>query len=317
MKIVVTGGLGHIGSRLIRALPERFGNAEIVILDDLSTQRFPSVFDLPSSAQYRFAEVDVTESDLAPYFAGADAVVHLAAIVDAAGSFERKAEVERVNLAATRRVAEAAAVTGAGMIFPSSTSVYGTQEGLVDEDCPENELRPQSPYAETKLREEDLLREMGTASGLRCIICRFGTIFGTSPGMRFHTAVNKFCWQAVMGQPLTVWTTAYEQMRPYLDVGDAVNAIALIIETGHFDGGVYNVLTANATVRDVVEALRVRVADIEVSFVDAPIMNQLSYEVSDARFRRLGFVPEGELAAGIADTVALLERANSARTHSP
>ena len=317
MKIVVTGGLGHIGSRLIRALPDYFEDAEIVILDDLSTQRFPSVFDLPSDARYRFVEVDVTEADLAPYFSAADAVVHLAAIVDAAGSFDRKAEVERVNLTATRRVAEAAAMAGAGMIFPSSTSVYGTQEATVDEDCPEDDLKPQSPYAETKLREENLLREMAAASGLRCVICRFGTIFGISPGMRFHTAVNKFCWQAVMGQPLTVWSTAYEQMRPYLDVGDAVRAIALIIESGHFDGGVYNVLTANATVSDVVEAIRVRVADIEVSFVDAPIMNQLSYEVSDARFRRLGFVPEGELAAGIAETVTLLERANSARTHSP
>ena len=316
MKIVVTGGLGHIGSRLIRALPERFENAEVLILDDLSTQRFPSVFDLPSHARYRFVEVDVTEADLTPHFASADAVVHLAAIVDAAGSFERKTEVERVNLVATRRVAEAAVVAGAGMIFPSSTSVYGTQEAMVDEDCPEDELKPQSPYAETKLSEENLLRDMAAASGLRCVICRFGTIFGTSPGMRFHTAVNKFCWQAVMGLPLTVWTTAYEQMRPYLDVGDAVNAIARIIKSKHFDGAVYNVLTANATVRDVVEAIRARVADVEVSFIDAPIMNQLSYEVSDARFRSLGFAPEGDLAAGIAETVALLERANSTRWHS-
>ena len=34
--------------------------------------------------------------------------------------------------------------------------------------------------------------------------------------MRFHTAVNKSCWQAVMGQPLTVWETAYGQKRTYL-----------------------------------------------------------------------------------------------------
>ena len=310
MKIVVTGGLGHIGSRLIRALPVLFEGAEIVILDDMSTQRFPSLFDLPGGVRYRFVEADVTEADLASHFADADAVVHLAAMVDAASSFDRKAEVERVNLTATRRVAEAAAAAGAGVIFPSSTSVYGTQAATVDEDCPEDELRPQSPYAATKLREEHLLREMAASSNLRFVICRFGTIFGASPGIRFHTAVNKFCWQAVMGQPLTVWKTAYEQMRPYLDVGDAVNAIALIIKGGHFDGRVYNVLTANATVSDVVEALRANVPGLEVSFVDAQIMNQLSYEVSDARFRGLGFTPEGDLASGIEETVALLSRAN-------
>ena len=54
--------------------------------------------------------------------------------------------------------------------------------------------------------------------GLKGVSCRFGTIFGASPGMRFHTAVNKFCWQAVMGQPITVWSTAYDQKRPYLEV---------------------------------------------------------------------------------------------------
>ena len=66
---------------------------------------------------------------------------------------------------------------------------------------------------------------MREKAGLRFITCRFGTIFGTSIGMRFHTAVNKFCWQAVIGQPITVWRTALHQYRPYLDLKDAVKAI--------------------------------------------------------------------------------------------
>ena len=61
------------------------------------------------------------------------------------------------------------------------------------------------------------------------IILRFGTIFGISPGMRFHTAVNKFCFQASIGEPLTVWRTAYDQMRPYLYLNDAMKAFRLII----------------------------------------------------------------------------------------
>ena len=208
MKIVVTGALGHIGSRLIREIPTEFPGAEVVLVDDLSSQRFPSLFDLPDGAKYRFVEGDITKLDLAPIVDGADAVIHLAAITDATRSFERKDEVERVNFGATKCLAEACAAAGVRLIHPSSTSVYGTQNETVDENCTPEELAPQSPYAETKLREEALLVEMGKTHGLRHISCRFGTIFGHSVGMRFHTAVNKFCWQAVMGQTLTVWSTA-------------------------------------------------------------------------------------------------------------
>ncbi|CAA7613552.1 Nucleoside-diphosphate-sugar epimerase [Candidatus Terasakiella magnetica] len=309
MKIVVTGALGHIGSRLVRHLPDHFPGAEIVLVDDMSTQRYPALFDLPASGRYRFIEGDVTRLDLAPLLAGAAAVVQLAAITDATRSFDRKDEVEQNNFHATRQIAEACLKAGVPLIHPSSTSVYGTQNEVVDEECGPDELAPQSPYAECKLKEEALLAEMGK-SGLRFITCRFGTIFGTSPGMRFHTAVNKFCWQAVMGLPLTVWTTAYDQKRPYLDLGDCVRAVAHIIGTGLFDGRIHNVLTANCTVRQIVDAIRVHVPDLEVGFVDARIMNQLSYEVANQRFRSSGFEFQGSVAAGIEDTIRLLRGAN-------
>jgi UDP-glucose 4-epimerase len=310
MKIVVTGALGHIGSRLVRELPTLLPGAEIVMIDNMMTQRFPSLFDLPAGGRYRFVEGDVTKMDLRPHLEGARAVVHLAAITDAAGSFGKAAEVEANNLNATRHVAEACAAAGTRLIALSSTSVYGTQEAQVDEDCPPEALKPQSPYAETKLKEEALVQRLARDAKLRAVIFRFGTIFGTSPGMRFHTAVNKFCWQAVMGQPLTVWRTAYDQMRPYLDLTDAVRAIAFVLEKDLFDGRIYNVLTLNATVRQIVDAIRVQAPDLAVTMVDSPIMNQLSYEVSPARFQNLGFAFAGDLATGIADTVALLRQAN-------
>ena len=185
---------------------------------------FGSLFDLPRTGRYRFVEADVTKVDLVPLLRGADAVVQLAAITDAAGSFDRAREVENNNFHATRRIAETCAELGIALIAPSSTSVYGTQKTVVDEDCGVEDLKPQSPYAETKLKEEDLLGTL-FQSGLKVVRLRLGTIFGTSPGMRFHTAVNKFCWQAVFGVPLTVWRTAYDQRRPYLDLSDAVRAI--------------------------------------------------------------------------------------------
>ena len=136
MKIVVTGALGHIGSRLIRELPAVFSEAEIVMIDNLSTQRYCSLFNLPSYGRYRFLETDVLTADLAPIFDGAAVVIHLAAITDAANSFQIKEKVEQVNFNGTERVAQACRQVGCALIFPSTTSVYGSQAEEVDEDCP-------------------------------------------------------------------------------------------------------------------------------------------------------------------------------------
>ncbi len=307
-KIVVTGALGHIGSRLIRELPDKYPDAQILLLDDLSTQRYCSLFDLPDAGKFEFIEADILKADLAPLLAGARAVIHLAAITNAAGSFEIAEQVEMVNFNGTERLAHACVEVNAPLMFLSTTSVYGTQSDVVDEACPVSDLQPQSPYAESKLKSEQLL---GKDAGLRHVILRLGTIFGTSIGMRFHTAINKFCWQAVTGQPITVWRTALDQKRPYLDLIDCVAAIEFVLHKDLFDGTIYNVLTLNATVREIVELIKQHVADAKIEYVDTRIMNQLSYTVLNDRFKALGFSFRGSLPQGIADTIALLRGVHS------
>ncbi len=311
MKLVVTGATGHIGSFVVRDLAHRLPGSDIVLVDNLMTQRFASLFDLPAGARYRFVEADVTTADLRPLVDNAHAVIHLAAITHVAGSVETDTRIEANNLEATRRVTDACAQTGARLIAMSTTSVYRSPKSVVTEDCPVHELNAQSPYTTTKLKEEALVR-CAARRGLRAIVCRCGTIFGPSPGMRFHTAVNRFCWQAVMGQPLTIWKTAYDQKRPYLDLHDAARAFAFILDVDLFDGGVYNVLTSNATVHEVVDVIREFVPRVDLTFIDHPLMNELSYEVSCERFAGKGFGFEGDLRRGIGETIARLRRANSA-----
>lgn len=311
MKIIVTGALGHIGSYVVRDMAHQFPGAEIVMIDNMMTQRFASLFNMPAIGHFRFIEGDITKMDLLPVFAEAHTVIHLAAITDAAGSFDRAAELEENNFQATSKVANACLATKARLIALSSTSVYGTQAEVVSEDCSLDELKPQSPYATTKLKEEALVQQFCSDLGLKAISCRFGTIFGTSTGMRFHTAVNKFCWQAAMGLPITVWRTAYDQMRPYLALSDASRAIAFIIRKDLFDGRVFNVLTQNSTVRHIVDTVREFVPELEVNFIDSKIMNQLSYEVSCTRFLSEGFIFAGDLRQDIGATIDLLRQSNN------
>ena len=254
-KILITGPLGHIGSKLIHNLkPGDY--EEVVMIDNLSTQRYSSLFNLPKGIHYSFYEEDILEADLRSLFRNIDKVIHLAAITDATSSFERKDEVEEVNYLGTKKVVEACIAEGCKLIFPSTTSVYGTQEELVDEDCKTSELKPQSPYAETKLKSEEFIRSMASKGKVEASIIRFGTIFGVSQGMRFHTAINKFCWQAVFGKPLTVWSTALNQKRPYLGLNDAINCIDFFLKSEIFDGEIYNAVTSNYTVQQVIEAIK-------------------------------------------------------------
>ncbi|HVO65648.1 MAG TPA: SDR family oxidoreductase [Syntrophales bacterium] len=306
MKILITGALGHIGSRIIRDIPMVFPEAEITMIDNLSTQRYSSLFHLPTLGRYRFIEGDVLDIDLTPYIRTADVILHLAAITDAAGSFKNRDQLEHVNFQSTKKIGEICAALSRPLIHISSTSVYGTQDAIVSEDCPESELKPQSPYAETKLREENFLQQLAGNGKLRFVTCRFGTIAGISPGIRFHTAVNKFCWQAVFGQPLTVWRTALFQKRPYLAINDAVAALLFIIKNDLFEGKVYNIVTTNLTVNDIITSIQRFKASISIKYVDTEIMNQLSYEVSSDRFRKLGFTFTGNIDQCIADTLGLL-----------
>ncbi len=304
-KILITGPLGHIGSKLIHNLkPGDY--EEVVMIDNLSTQRYSSLFNLPKGVRYSFYEENILEADLYSLFRNIDKVIHLAAITDATSSFEKSDEVEEVNYLGTKKVVEACIAEGCKLIFPSTTSVYGTQEELVDEDCEKSELKPQSPYAETKLKSEEFISRMVSKGKIEASIIRLGTIFGTSIGMRFHTAINKFCWQAVLGQPLTIWRTALGQKRPYLGLNDAVNCIDFFLKKELFDGEIYNAVTSNYTVKQVIDFIKYFIDDLQIDLVDNKIMNQLSYEVSTEKIESLGFVFKDNLGDGIEQTISLL-----------
>lgn len=306
MNICITGAAGHIGSALIRhlSLP---GVEKVYLVDNLMTQRYASLFGLPDGINYDFREMDILSDDIRPIIRDCGALIHLAAVTNAEASFHNADMVEKVNKKGLEHTAKICAQEKCAVLFPSSTSVYGVSEGLVDETCSRNNLKPQSPYADSKLFGEECLKALSQKEGLRFVVFRLGTIFGYSVGMRFHTAVNKFIWQACLGQELTVWKTALDQKRPYCDLNDGVAAIQHVIREDLFDGEIYNILTANLTVSQVIDAIRTYIPDVTVKFVDSPIMNQLSYDVSSRKSIARGFSYCGNLNQRVKETIAQLK----------
>lgn len=277
MRLLITGGCGHIGSYLIRNIL----NKKITVVDNLLTQRYTSLFNLQN--QIKFSEMDIDELTVDDLH-GHDIVLHLAAITDAAGSFGNKKEMEDVNITKTKVLIDKCIEAGVKkFIFPSSTSVYGVAADEVYED-ESKFLNPQSPYAESKIEIENYLKE----SNIDYVIFRFGTIFGFSEGMRFHTAVNKFCYQSSLNLPLTIWKENYNQVRPYLGLRDCYHSIMMAID-GKLPNGVYNVVSENKKLSDIVNIVRKHNPNLKINFVDTPLLNQYSYNVNYEKIHNLGF----------------------------
>jgi len=305
MKIIITGALGHIGSRLIQDIPKHFPGSDIIMIDNLSTFRYSSLFNLSNYCNFRFIEADITHVDLKSHIIDSDVVIHLAAITDAAHSFHIREKVAQSNFSGTKIMARLCRKNNIPLIHISSTSVYGSQSSIMDENCSDHQLKPQSPYAETKLKEENLLSEY-KKSGLQYTICRFGTVCGISPGARFNTTVNRICWQGVMGQPVTVWRSAQFQKRPYLTLQDAVDSIIHIVKNKLFDGHIYNILSKNMTINELLDIICDLLDNVEISYVDSEIMNQLSYEVSNKRFKDTDFRFRGSVEKSIQGVIQAL-----------
>ncbi len=188
------------------------------------------------------------------------------------------------------------------LIHISSTSVYGKQAVLVDETCEKKYLKPQSPYAKIKLIEENLLKRQ---KKLKYTTFRFGTIAGVSKGIRFHTAVNKFCFNAALNENITVYKTALHQYRPYLSIRDAFKVFKFCIDNDFFKNDIYNALSGNFTVNQILKKIRKIKKKNKITFVKSKIMNQLSYHVDDTKLKNEGLKLNSNLEKDIKDTLNL------------
>ena len=311
MNILITGALGHIGSKLLRYLKKNKKINKILLVDNLTTNKSSSLFFLKK--EYQFLDLDLrnTTDELLNFVKKSDIIVHLAALTNAEYSINKKKKFIEHNVKCSDNIFNLANTYKKKIIFISTTSIYGSQKEIVFEDDAKF-INPQSPYAIAKVKEEKLLYKYHKKD-LNFIILRFGTIHGYSIGMRFHTAVNKFIFQSVLNQNITVWKTAMNQKRPYLSLLDAIRAIDFIISKNIFDNQIYNILNDNFTVKEILKKIKKRIKKIKIKFVETKIMNQLSYDVSNLKFKKLGFRYKNKIDNDINETIKALNGINNVK----
>jgi UDP-glucose 4-epimerase len=278
MTWLLTGGAGYIGSHIVRAFAA--AGTDVVVLDNLSTGFRSFVPD-----EVPFVEGSVTDADAVGQAIdehGVTGVVHLAGLKYAGESVHEPLRFYRENVTGMQVLLEA--ITSRGIdrvVLSSSASWYGTPAAeVVTEDAP---ARPESPYGQTKVASEWLLRSVALATpGLRQTSLRYFNVVGSGvPELADHSPHNLFpkVLRAISaGEPATLNGVDYPTpdgtcIRDYVHVVDV--AEAHVVAARHLDAGgacapAYNVgCGTGSSVREVLDAIR-RITGIEFAIDTRP-----------------------------------------------
>ena len=305
MKILITGACGHIGSYFIENLYKIKKVKKAILIDNLKSNRFSSLFNNNKKNKVEFYLKDLNNIRSLDQFKGISIVFHFASMTNAEKSFGKEREMFSNNLNCLKTVIKFCKKTNAKLVHLSSTSVYGKQTDLVDETCEKKYLKPQSPYAKIKIMEENILKK--NKKLIKYNTFRFGTIAGVSRGIRFHTAVNSFCLNAAIEEKIKVYKTALHQYRPYLSLEDAFKLFKFCIDENFFENDIYNVVSNNFTVNQIINKIKKLKKNIKISYVNSTIMNQLSYHVDKKKLSNRGLFLNSNLDRDVADTLNLFK----------
>ena len=300
-KILVTGGAGYCGSRLVPQLLDH--GYKVTIYDILY---FGDAFLPKSNPNLRVIEGDIRDTaKLAAAVDGHDAFVSLACISNDASFELDEALSTSVNLHAFEPMVLAAKRAGVRrFVYASSSSVYGVSDAPeVTEDHP---LVPLTLYNKYKGMCEPLLTRH-TDPRFVGVTFRPATVCGYAPRQRLDLAVNILTNHAVNNNKITVFGGS--QLRPNLHVQDYVDVVELLLTApdDKIADMIFNVGTQNLSLMEIAHLVK-RVVEEEfpgrgeLAIVTTPTDDIRSYHINSDKIKRmLGVVPKYTVEDAVRD----------------
>ncbi len=297
MRAIVTGGAGFIGSHVVDALIAH--GTDVHVVDNLATG---SRENLSPAAELH--ELDIRDEALEQLATRLrpDVLFHLAAQADVGTSVERPAFDAEVNVVGTVRVLEAARAAGAPVVFTSTGgAIYGECDRPARED---DEPRPLSPYAASKLAGEGYLATWNRLYGGSHVACRLANVYGPRQLPTLEGGVVAIFLDRLRrdGGEVEIFGDG-NQTRDFVFVGDV--AEALLAAASASRSGVYNVGTGVATSVADLYRLCAETAHVEQQSRFSPERpGDLRHSVLDASLagRELEWRAGTTLAEGLAQT---------------
>jgi UDP-glucose 4-epimerase len=266
-RLLITGGCGFIGTRLIAYLIQNRPETKIRVLDNLSTGSRNDLSKVTpflecrgpnGEAWHRQVHLivgDIVNAEVARLACSdVDRVVHLAANSGVPSSVEDPGLDLRSNVIGTFNMLEASLKSGVKrFVFASSGAPIGQCEPPIHEEMA---CHPVSPYGASKLAGEGYCSAFYHTYGLETVILRFSNVYG--PGSRHKSSVvAKFINQAIKGEPIEVFGSG-EQTRDFVYVQDLVRAICLALRKEGIGGEIFQIATnTETTISDILDGLRV------------------------------------------------------------
>jgi UDP-glucose 4-epimerase len=305
-RVVVTGGAGFVGSRIVARLLD--AGANVLVVDDFSTGDRTNLADTAPSLEV--VEGSVLDFDLVrEALAGRDIVIHAAARNIVLSTRNPKDDFS-VNIGGTLNVLLAAReLQPSRIVYTSSASVYGNPRYLpISEEDPVNLL---SPYAVSKYAGEGYCHAFYESYGLPTAVVRYSNVFGI--GQRsdnpYCGVVAKFFQAAMQDEPPQIHGDG-EQTRDYTFVEDAVTATLQVAVSPRAVGQSYNVGTGRETSVNRLAALIIEItgASVEPQHVDRRDIDNIRRRVLNIEKirRELRWSPELTVEHGLQGTYAWL-----------
>ncbi|MEM4204713.1 MAG: SDR family NAD(P)-dependent oxidoreductase [Candidatus Methanomethylicaceae archaeon] len=235
MQILVTGGAGFIGARLVEALIKR--GKLVKIFDDLSSGRISNISHLIKTGAVEFIKGDVRDfSAVKKAGSGCDIIYHLAAQSLVPFSMERPDIDMDINIKGTLNVLMAAKDLMSKVVFTSSSTVYGN---VVRIPTPEDEvLIPYSFYGLSKMAAEHYCRIYSEHFNVPTVILRLFNVYG--PGNNKGLMIDLYRKLLRDQKKLELLGTG-NQLKDYLYIDDAVDALLLAPDKARCKGEAYNI----------------------------------------------------------------------------
>jgi nucleoside-diphosphate-sugar epimerase len=258
---VVTGGAGFIGSHLVEELVRR--GQRVRIVDSLITGHGRNIEHLPG---VEFLHGDLADPEVAVNgVAGADYVLHQAAIPSVPRSVKDPITSNRANIDATLNVLVAARDAGVKrLVYAASSSAYGNAAALPKRE--DMATAPLSPYALQKLVGEQYLQMFTALYGLETVAIRYFNVFGPrqDPSSPYSGVISLFITALLEGKGPTIYGDG-GQTRDFTYVANVVDGVLKATEARDASGEVINVATGGQiSLNELFDTLK-RIIGVDVS----------------------------------------------------
>ena len=299
MKYVVTGGAGFIGSHITKKLIER-GDI-VTVVDNMNTGKEKNLESVRDKID--FVKGDILDMDLLDGITkDADGVFHQAALASVQDSFDEPDKYHNVNVNGTENILKLSKKHGFKVVYASSSSVYGNPIRIPIKES--DDKNPINPYAETKLKKEELAIEY-SKMGVNVIGLRYFNVFGKGQSKEYAGVLKLFLEQIRDKLPPKINGDG-TQFRDFVHVSDVVNANIMSMDSDvtheFFNVGTNTTITILNLAKTIIECSGLNIEPIFGPALDGDV-HQTKANI-DLIKKKIGWEPSIMLVDWIKDIIS-------------